>query len=374
MYLILFIGVFLIWFLQSFLLRKLWDKNLSVSVRFQDSYIYEGEQSALKEIVANDKLLPVPAISVRLAMSRNLLFLNEAKDNSAVSDQTYKRDIFSFLFHQQVTRTLRFTGKKRGCYQIHSVDITAYDCFFHPCSYHTMAQDAQMYIFPAQVNANRISIICSAISGMILSRNRLHPDPFEFSGIRAYQTSDPMNRINWKASSRTGELMVNQYDSTTNMDVTILFDIEDPYILKYEELVEETIRIISSLAARLIRQKMPVRIISNALDPDSREAFYDYYPAGAGKIDKLNQKLACLDTNVSAFSCTEMLKKEAHPGTGEQTYILVSKNVHEELTDAVKQLAAPDRQLLWIIPVRSWQEYPRLAIPYVKILPWEVES
>ena len=67
-----------------------------------------------------------------------------------------------------------------------------------------------MYVYPRQVDTARIQMICRAVSGMVLSRNRLYEDPFEFSGIRDYRKEDPMNRINWKSSARMGDLMVNQ--------------------------------------------------------------------------------------------------------------------------------------------------------------------
>ena len=42
--------------------------------------------------------------------------------------------------------------------------------------------------------------------------------------------------------------MVNQFDATTSVEVTVLLDIEDANILREEAQVEESIRITSSLA------------------------------------------------------------------------------------------------------------------------------
>lgn len=387
MYLMLFAGVCLLWVLQTVCVRRLWDKKLSVSLHFRDAYIYEGEESALQEIVVNDKLLPVSALSVHFAMSRNLQFQSESRVNSSVTDQTYRRDVFSFLFHQQVTRTLTFRGKKRGFYEILNAEITGYDFFFGPVDSRISEQNTQIYVFPAQVDTSRISVVCNAVSGMILSRNRLYPDPFEFSGIRKYEPSDPMNHINWKASSRTGELMVNRFDSTTNIDVTVLFDIADPYILKNEDLQEETVRIVSSLAARLIRQKMPVRIAGNAAvweysrtpaegaqetDAKQPEAFYEYYPAGTGNIENLNRKLARMDVQSALFSGAELLQKEFENGADERTYIFISKNQEEEIREAVRRFASANQPILWVLPVHKGWETPVFSVPYVKILPWEV--
>lgn len=426
MYLMLFAGVFLLWFLQTILIRRLWNKNLSVTLQFEDSYIYEGEKSALNEIVINDKLLFVPALGVHFSMDRSLQFLKESTANSTVSDKTYRRDVFSFLCYQKITRRLAFCGRKRGVYQIGDAEITGHDFFFQTLDSCTLPQHAQIYVYPAQIDTSRISFICKALSGMLLSRSRLHPDPFEFSGIRDYVKSDPMNHINWKASSRTGTLMVNQFDSTTHMDITILFDIDDPYILKQEELQEETIRIVSSLGARLIAQNMPVRIIGNAAAPnvpkqpagaqaeqsipapersvsvqtghsagtpagqdcsaaaqfDDMQIFFDeYYPAGAGKIGQLNQKLACLDISSPVFSGVRLLELEAPTSAGKQddsgkTYILISPHYHDEMLHAVRRLTASGRQLLWVIPFLRGQpvtqdELPVFGIPGVKLLPWE---
>ena len=118
MLLLLLFGMALAWFLQKKLYQKNWQKNLKIQVSFQDSAIYEGEESTLKEVVVNDKLLPIPALELGISMSRNLEFDREAKANASITDQSYKRDVFSFLFHQQVTRTLPFQAKKRGFYEI----------------------------------------------------------------------------------------------------------------------------------------------------------------------------------------------------------------------------------------------------------------
>ena len=64
MLLLLLFGMALAWFLQKKLYQKNWQKNLKIQVSFQDSAIYEGEESTLKEVVVNDKLLPIPALEL----------------------------------------------------------------------------------------------------------------------------------------------------------------------------------------------------------------------------------------------------------------------------------------------------------------------
>ena len=101
MLLLLLFGMALAWFLQKKLYQKNWQKNLKIQVSFQDSAIYEGEESTLKEVVVNDKLLPIPALELGISMSRNLEFDREAKANASITDQSYKRDVlFVPCFHR----------------------------------------------------------------------------------------------------------------------------------------------------------------------------------------------------------------------------------------------------------------------------------
>lgn len=70
MLILLLLGLLLAFLLQRIIYEKNWKKRLDVTLKFQDSWIYEGEKSALKEVVKNDKLLPIPALEVGIAMSR----------------------------------------------------------------------------------------------------------------------------------------------------------------------------------------------------------------------------------------------------------------------------------------------------------------
>lgn len=374
MFLLLLLCILLAWFLSQKLYARYWCNGLSVEIEFQERFLYEGDTSAMKEIVVNDKFLPLPALEIRFSSNRDLEFLSEASANTSSTDRSYKRDVFSFLFHQRIERTLPFIAHKRGFYEIFDVSITGYDFFFRSGHYAETHQDTVLYVYPRQVDTYRIALLCQAVSGMLLSRSRLYPDPFEFSGIREYRREDPMNHINWKASARTGNLMVNQFDSTTSISLSILFDIEDRLILKYEELVEETIRIVSSLCGRLVKDRMSFHVAGNGLDPVTETPFSMYIKAGGGKIQELNQKLACIDIAQTVYSAIELLEKEAGLRRTDHTYIFISKNREDDLRGAMRALTGAGNQILWVLPIKAADasSLDFSPIPHVTMLPWEI--
>ncbi len=371
MYWILLLGLVLALLLQTILIHILWKRGLSVELRFRDRFIYEGDTSALQEVIINNKWLPLPALEVRIALDKNLALTGEAALNTGVTDRAYKRDIFSLLFHQKITRTLTFTAKKRGFYRLKEADVKACDFFYRPLPYDNFPQDTSLYVYPAQVDSRRLSIITTAISGSQLVQNHLFPDPFEFSGTREYQPTDPMNRINWKATMRTGSALVNQFDSTTNLDLTLIFDVEDSRILKEEVLVEETIRIVSSLAARLVAGRMPVALYGNAHIPEGeKKLFRLQLSANGSRMDELNRKLACIDGSVIPFG--DMLADLELPRHSQQMHVVISKNTNDKIRKNIGSLASPTVPVLWVVPKLSCTKQPEIHLPYVQVFFWEV--
>ena len=87
-----------------------------------------------------------------------------------------------------------------------------------------------------------------------------------FRGIREYTPEDPMNRINWKASARSGSLMVNQHNSAVSGNVCILLDVEDETVWKYEEIHEEGIRLAAAVAESFLSRGIEVGLITNGRD------------------------------------------------------------------------------------------------------------
>ncbi len=386
MLLLLLLGILLAWLASRILYRKYWNRGLSVQIEFTKRCIYEGERSSMRETIINDKLLPLPALEVRFSASRNLEFLNEARANTSATDNCYKRDVFSFLFHQKIERTLPFTARKRGLYQIYEVTGIGYDFFFRSGYYVELPQQTFLYVYPRQVDTRRIDVLCRAISGTLLSRRRLLPDPFEFSGIREYQRQDPVNHINWKASARTGALMTNQFDSTTDTSLTLIFDMEDKLILKYEDLVEETLRIVSSLSARLARSRMSFRVVGNAADAHALPAggpldnaisgipFFITIGEGCPNIGLLNQKLACMDSKDIVMEMEALLKDEASLKKSGHTYVVVSKNRDDGIIRGLRSLVLANNEVLWVLPIRPAEASSLTSFrePGITRIPWEI--
>ena len=102
----------------------LWDRDLYAMLSFGQPFAYAGESTELTEVVENRKKLPVYLMEIGFQMKKGLLF--QDMENASVSDHVYKRDIFSLLGNQRVTRKLQVQCLKRGYYRVDEVTIASF--------------------------------------------------------------------------------------------------------------------------------------------------------------------------------------------------------------------------------------------------------
>ncbi len=84
----------------------------------------------------------------------------------------------------------------------------------------------------------------------------------EFRDIREYEPGDPMRQVNWKASARKNELMVNEYESERTGDTVILLDVRRLSAWEeYEKILTHSVRAAATLATYLSRTKNRVGFV-----------------------------------------------------------------------------------------------------------------
>jgi hypothetical protein len=60
--------------------------------------------------------------------------------------------------------------------------------------------------------------------GEVSVARRLFEDPTRNAGVRPYQVGDPLQRVHWRATARTGELQCRVFEPTTLAGASILVD------------------------------------------------------------------------------------------------------------------------------------------------------
>ncbi len=254
---LLFYGVVLLY-------KFLWNKNLFIDIYLPYENAHEGDDVILKEVIINDKFLPVPVLEIDFNLDKGLRFANT--ENNSISDKLYRRDVFYLGIKKKITRSLTLNCLKRGYYTLDKLGYMSYDIFMLNKYLGSKTFHEEFYVYPRRVKSEFIAVPYNRIMGEILSRKKILDDPFEFAGIRDYTINDPMKYINWTASAKGSGLMVNVHNSSVSQKITILIDTYDNDTPTDSQLNEESIRIACSLGERFLAEGISVTFIANAHD------------------------------------------------------------------------------------------------------------
>ena len=96
--------------------------------------------------------------------------------------------------------------------------------------------------------------------GNQLSRSR--GDGIEFADIREWQPGDRVRSINWQASARRGDLLVNEQHPERNTDVVLFLDTFTDVRSGGHGTLDLTVRAAASLAHRYLQRKDRVGVVS----------------------------------------------------------------------------------------------------------------
>lgn len=344
----------LVYLLQKRLYATWWNRNLDVSIAFEDLCIREGHDSALTETIYNGKWLPLPVFHVKFSVSRFLVF--EDCENATITDEYYRNDAFSILGYRKVTRRLPFYTQKRGLYGIASQNIIARDFFMTTNFACSERSDVWLYVLPGRVENQALTTFCTYLLGEMETRRNLMEDPYTFRGIREYTYGDTMGKINWKNTAKSSRLMVNMYAYSSEQRVKILLNMEPNIMMRTEYLQEMSIRMAGTVADFFVRHKIPVSISSNGMDVQTKQCEKVDFGCSLSHGQTVDQYLARIGENAGLETFLEMLNHVLRNPEENVTYIVISPYYKEDLLGKLDFLYQQHQNVQMLVPCYDIQD------------------
>lgn len=347
---IIIIIALLIYRLQSGLYLKKCFDDLSFDLSFKDTGVFEGENTEIAETIKNNKWLPLWWVIIKYPVSTWLKFQTEDESQEIKSESSYRKDLFSAGPYQKITRRFKVTAARRGYYQVNSITLTTGDYFI---KYKFMTQvpaAACLYVYPSFVNTGDMLVPFERMMGEVNTRLRLLEDPFLVRGIRDYSVFDNFKKINWNASARSNELKVNEYDYTSSKEVMMLLNVEKFNDWDGDGTIEESIRIVSSVAGECIKSGVPAGLISNGKSIITGRDISIDISENPGQVMVFCRQLALLNTRNISGGFADKLKELKLLGDKQPLYLLVSQYFGKDLQDEVNQMRMDGYNLYWILP------------------------
>ncbi|MFC5410457.1 DUF58 domain-containing protein [Larkinella bovis] len=143
--------------------------------------------------------------------------------------QFQKRDVlFTATLNAHETQTLRYELRptKRGEYHFGAVNVYAMTVLRLLKRRYQFSQDKQVAVFPSylQMRQYELLAISNRLSEIGIKKVRRLGHSMEFEQVRAYSRGDDVRTINWKATARRSDLMVNAFRDEKSQAIYCLVD------------------------------------------------------------------------------------------------------------------------------------------------------
>ncbi len=336
--------------LQYRIYRKNWKKGLTTELRFSKSVAEQGEEFYLTETCINNKNLEISPLRIKYAVDRSIVSKDIQNQNAQGSDKFYFSDGFVAGPYKKITRSIKCKGLKRGVFSIDEVYRSTFDLFMLHEMHDIEECNAEIKIYPKHMNVGDGNYAYATMCGEMVSRMRLIEDPFCFRGIREYSVNDSIKNINWKSTARTGNLMVNEFESTSWQKALIAVNADEISALAEEEMLEESFRLAVSFAEELLCRGCNVALIGNSRNYKSEEELFVNYMSD--RDSHLEYDIAVAEINPSIKTSPFLSEERRSLLEESDSYlILISMEQSEELFSVLRKRKAYGRDFMLIVPV-----------------------
>jgi len=253
--------------LSRFLARE-WIENVSAKRECSRLTAQIGDDVAVIVDVKNEGSLPVPWLLLEDALPKSALLQRPPR----IKVNKRRMAITQLKSRGQMTMLYQVTFLMRGYYQLGPLLVESGDLFGLHRRYRTLTSPHFVLVFPKVLPLEGYDFSSRRPIGEIRLTHRLFEDPTRISGVRPFQNGDPLNRIHWRATARTGDLYCKTYDASSVAGATFILDFHrDSYSPRSEPSCSElAVTAVASLANVVYQMGQQIGLVTNGRDAADR--------------------------------------------------------------------------------------------------------
>ena len=334
------IGVLILGLASLFFFSNVWGLPEKIDIKL-DRHIIPDETFGDEDIRIESRLRNLTGATL------GNVEIHEIVDDRIIPEKGASHMIASVGPSEEIHLIFEFPSPARANYEIGPLIVRVRDPF-------------GFYLTEKKVGPETLSVMPrpERIRGVQLRPRHVGPWPgvvpskalglgTEFYSMREYIPGDDPKRINWKASARYNELIVNEIEAERVTDVMIVLDTDVTFFGPTEsELFERGIQAAASVARLLLRQGNRVGLVLQGGERGS-------IPAGFGKRHerRILHLLAAAKpgrATVSTSYVMNLLARRMLPSRSQ--IVIISPLLDSEMKEGVRQLSVAGYSLLVVSP------------------------
>lgn len=201
-------------------LARSWIGGLSATRTCQQLNADIGDRVAVRLTIANDGGLPLPWL-----LAEDLLpYYSLGQRFPRLKIKGKRLQIAMLRAGATLEMKYHIECLMRGYFQIGPLTLESGDLFGLHRRFRVLTEPAFLLVYPRIVPLVGYDIASRRPIGDVRLSHRLYEDPTRIAGVRPYEAGDPLNRVHWRATARTGALHSKVHEPSTLSGATVLLD------------------------------------------------------------------------------------------------------------------------------------------------------
>lgn len=243
-------------------LRAVYERHgaaqVRVSLTFAPVRTQRGERVDLLLRIEHVGILPLSWLTAKIDLPRDL--------SCQAAPEGHLEARLALPYRGGIVRHYAVVPEVRGLYHIRMVRVD----FTDPLGLTSLRQEAevsaQVLAHPHAAAADLATPTRSLIGE--IERTALLEDPTAFRGVRPYQPGDPLRRMHWPQTARTGQLMAREYATAVDAKICLCLNIatHTPHWAGIDRpRLERVVEAAAGLAIEACRIALPVGLLVNGV-------------------------------------------------------------------------------------------------------------
>lgn len=335
-------GVGFIYILAFFFPSLLWGAHgllLLVFLIFMVDYLllFNQKKAIQAQRILPEKLSNGDKNSIEVAVKNNYPFKISIKVIDEIPFQFQKRNFLierKLDANNEVLFEYILEPKERGEYSFGNLNIFAQSPIGLVSKRFTFQKDAMLPSYPSFIHLRKYELAALKNEFLLggMKKIRKLGNTMEFEQIKEYVPGDDIRSINWKATSKRNQLMVNQYQDERAQRVYMLIDMGRTMQMPFNglSLLDYSINAVMALSHIILKKSDRAGMMTFSKKTENK-VFAENRP---GQLKKISQSLYNVQTDFfeSDFS---RLYQDVRFHIGQRSLLLLFSNF--ETLDAVNR-------------------------------------
>lgn len=301
---------------------------------------FVGEAVAMNVELINRKPLPLPWYEWRIGLVEQLPIEGESLAGAAAPGLSWlvRRGALGWYQKHQWEFTLR--PATRGFHLLGPSTLKSADLLgvFPQATADDELQS--LIVFPQVFTLEDLGLPSQRPFGERKGGNRVFEDPLRIAGLREYRPGDPLRRIDWKATARTGDVMSRVYEPSATHQLYLMVNI-DTMLHAWEgylrDDLERTVSVAASLAVWAAGARYAVGLLANGAFPDADRPIRLAPSRSRDQLARLLEALAVIQP-LTMGDLAGAIRRESGRMPAGSTIVVVAALMPDALAGALARL------------------------------------